>query len=162
MPSSVHLPAVKTIILDAGSCQETRTRDIADVPTRIQVGAADARVSGSFSINERSRATGVPVLASVDVQGTGFYDGAPMLDVRRVRIYESGSSTAAVEVRCPAMTGLQKTFETKRQTYSFAIPAQGGRPPLKSGKAYTIVAEVGINGAEPQEVRSPYLPVAAL
>jgi hypothetical protein len=140
-----------------------KAQSVAKVPTSITGPNADASVSAMFSVNERTLQRGKPVMGSVTVSGTGFNDAPPTFKVQSLKIYEKGSNKLAAEIKNPTMSRTQTVWGEKKQTYNFSVPpGPDDRPALSSGKMYTVVAEVGINGAKPQQVRSEYAPVSPL
>lgn len=128
-------------------------QDVSRIPTGITGPNAGAGVNASFWANLMPSIGGgeKKVIGSVQVHGAGFNDAPPKLDVKSFKVYEKGTHKLVATIAAPKMESSQPGFGV-RQNYRVEIPLSK----IDLTKEYTLVAEIGINGAAPQQVRSQF------
>jgi hypothetical protein len=128
--------------------------DVAKIPTSISANMASANVDAKFWVNLMPSRTPRPnAIATVGISGTGFADAPPKFTVKSIKVYEKGTNKLVATINNPKLVDSEIRRGQKTQNYRLEVPKKA----LDLGKQYTFVADTGINGSKPQQVRSEFV-----
>jgi hypothetical protein len=123
--------------------------DFMKLPKSIAANGASGNVSGSLTLDQMPGA-GHHAYGMVEVSGTGFADAPPKLNVKSFDVYDKASGEKVATVKNPKVISTGGVWGERKQSYRIDLPA--GK--VHASKQYVLVANLSINGAKAQAVRT--------
>lgn len=123
--------------------------DFMKLPKSIAANGASGNVSGSLTLDEMPGAEH-HAYGMVEVSGTGFADAPPKLNVKSLDVYDKASGAKIATVKNPKVVETGGVWGERKQSYRVDIAS--GK--VQVNKQYVVVANLSINGAKAQPVRT--------